>query len=261
MGCTKHSKSWGKALRGGLVALALAGCAAEPRDPMQTIRDGLFYDGLAAYHEGFYKEAAARWERATQYGDGEAARNLGHLYRQGLGVEQDAAIALAWYQVAADAGVVSAQYNLGMLYLKGGPNLAPNRQAGLLWLNKAAAAGLLPAQAELERQTRAPVAAEPPPPPPLPPPPLPTTPDPPPWVEPPARTVRMQIGSYRSLVEAKADWSRVRNPGLRHEIVPVSLKDRGRWFRLLVVGGEDEMAVYCQGLLRHGLACWPGNPR
>ncbi|TAN71564.1 MAG: sel1 repeat family protein, partial [Magnetospirillum sp.] len=133
-----------------LGVMMLAGCAPAP-DPMQTIRDRLFYDGLAAFHEGFHKEAAVRWERAAHFGDGEAARNLGHLYRQGLGVEQDTAIAVAWYQVAADAGVASAQYNLGMVHLNGGPNFAPDRPTALVWLTKATEAGIAPAKKELER--------------------------------------------------------------------------------------------------------------
>ncbi|WP_245651095.1 SPOR domain-containing protein [Paramagnetospirillum marisnigri] len=243
-----------------IAALALLGACAERKDGMQTVRDGLFYDGLAAFHEGFYPEAANRWERAARFGDAEAARNLGHLYRQGLGVEQDAAKARDLYQVAADAGVISAQYNLGMLYLKGGNTLPPDRTLGLHWLGKAAAAGLPPAKVELERQTAepapapAPVAAEP------------AVPKDvavpvevvPPFIDPPA-VAKVQIGSYRVLADAEKDWLRLRPKGLEREIISVRMGERGTWHRLLAVGSPEAVEAYCQEAARHKIGCWPGK--
>ncbi|WP_161539573.1 SPOR domain-containing protein [Paramagnetospirillum kuznetsovii] len=258
-------KAAGSRLAVAVLALALAGCADTKGDPMQTVRDSLFYDGLAAFHEGYYKEASIRWERAAHFGDGEAARNLGHLYRQGLGVDQDAAIAVAWYQIAADAGVVSAQYNLGMLYMSGGaPNLAPNPSVGMYWLNKAAAAGLPPAKAELERLAAA--ASEPKPEPvatPVVAMPVVAAPDPAPapaFVDTP-ETARAQVGSYRSRKDAEADWKRVRKPGLEPEIIEVNMGERGRWYRLLAVGTPDAVEAYCDYAAKQKVGCWPGRSR
>ncbi|CAA7611784.1 TPR repeat SEL1 subfamily [Candidatus Terasakiella magnetica] len=233
-----------------LVALSLfvAACAEAP-PPIQTIRDHHFYGGLAAFVEGHYDEARAAWERAAHFGDPEAARNLGHLYRQGLGGEADAAIALAWYQVAADAGVATAQYNLGMLYMKGGPHLEPDRAQGLVWLTKAAEAGVPHARKELERLA---AAVEPPPAPP----PSPSVTEPPPPVSPPA-LVKVQIGSYRTQAAAEQDWQRFARSGLAHEVVKARMGDRGLWYRLLVVGPSEGVEDFCA----HREICWPGKAR
>jgi TPR repeat protein len=239
----------------------LVACSATekaPTDPRQTIRDSLFYDGLAAFHEGFYKEAAVRWSRASAFGDGEAARNLGHLYRQGLGVERDLPIAIAWYQVAADAGVTSAWYNLGMLYYHGAEGYPPNREQGLAWLTRAAEAGIAPAKAELERIKTQPPA--PPPPEPAPPPPEPQ-PAPPPPAPPPApetEKLRVQVGSYRSRALAEADIKRLQSPGVEHQLVEVRVKDQGLWYRLMAVGEAERLKAYCAGE-RPRVACWPGR--
>jgi TPR repeat protein len=46
-------------------------------------------------------------------------RNLGWLYRDGLGVAQDYGLAREWYEKAAAAGNVPATTDLGWLYQKG----------------------------------------------------------------------------------------------------------------------------------------------
>ncbi|WP_254432530.1 SPOR domain-containing protein [Magnetospirillum sp. SS-4] len=239
----------------GLALLAgLAACGPAP-DPRQTIRDGLFYDGLAAFHEGYHKEAASRWERAAHFGDMDAARNLGHLYRQGLGVERDSHAALAWYRMAADADMPAAQYNLGMLYLNGGPDLPADRDQGLVWLTRAAEAGLKPARDELERQA---VAAVSPPvlSPPVPPPSGPEAPIA--YVDPPV-TVRAQVGSYLSRHDAETDIRRLRRPGFEFEIVPVRFRDGKLWYRLILTGEAEAVDRYCREAEKRRIGCWPGG--
>jgi hypothetical protein len=235
-------------------AALLAGISAcSSPDPRQTIRDSLFYDGLAAFHEGFHAEAATRWERAAHFGDIDAARNLGHLYRQGLGVEQDSHIAVAWYQVAADAGMAAAQYNLGMLHLNGGPNLPPDRDRGLAWLTKAAEAGLKHARLELERQAAQPAVAVPPEAQPA----IPSD-APVPYVD-PVVMARVQVGSYRSRQDAESDVKRLRRSGLEFEIIPVRLKDGKMWHRLIMVGEEQAIDGYCREAGKRRIGCWPGG--
>ena len=235
----------------------LAGCAPSP-EPMQTVRDHYFYGGLAAFHEGLPAEAASQWQRAAELGDGEAARNLAHLYRQGQGVEADGHMAQAWYQVAADAGVISAEYNLGMLYMKGGAGLPANPDEGMKRLTRAAEAGFPPAKAELERLAAAAPPSAPPataaesPPAPVPvaaePVPAPATAEPVP--------VRMQIGSYRTRAAAEQDWKRLRLKGLSFEIIANRVGEQGRWYRLVAVGPAETIGAFCGSAQAKGMSCW-----
>jgi len=66
-----------------------------------------------------YERAAFWFEQAAQQGIGNAAYNLGVLYQQGLGKEQDIQRALDWYRRAAQLGHPEAQYNLGIAYIEG----------------------------------------------------------------------------------------------------------------------------------------------
>lgn len=232
-----------------LAALALlAGCSEAP-PPMQTIRDHYFYGGLAAFHEDMHADAARQWQRAAELGDGEAARNLGHLYRQGLGVEADGHIAAAWYQVASDAGVISADYNLGMLYLRGGPGLPVARDEGLARLSKAASAGYVPAKVELDRLAALPVASEPVAA-------VAAAPVPPQAAPEP---VRMQIGSYRTKAAAERDWKRLRLRDLSPEIIANHVEGQGRWYRLVAVGPSEAVEAFCGSAQAKGMSCWSRN--
>jgi len=240
-----------------LAGLGLGGCVTDP-DPMQTIRDHNFYAGLAAFNQAHYQEAATYWTKAAEFGDGEAARNLGHLYRQGLGVEPDAAIAVGWYQVAADAGIPSAQYNLGMVYLHGGNNVAKDRLAALYWLSKAAAAGIEPARKELDRlATETRIAAERPGDPPTA---VASSPPSAPMVETPV-LARAQVGSYRLRQSAEADWKRLRGAGVSPEIIANRDQGQGRWYRLLAVGSPEAVEAYCRQAVENGRECRPDKSR
>ena len=250
-----HARALAAILLAGV--LTLSGCSSPPKDdPMQTIRDRLFYDGLAAFHEGFYKEAAIRWERAAHFGDGEAARNLGHLYRQGLGVDQDVAVAVEWYQVASAAGVPSAEYNLGMVYLNGGPNFATDRVKALHWLTKAADAGVIPARKELDRLAAEPSAPATSPAPAPPPPISQAATMPTPAVAP----ARVQIGSYQTRKAAEGDLARIkRRSDLDFEIVNGRAKDGTPWYRLMAMGKAEQLEAYCREAASRRIGCWPSS--
>jgi TPR repeat protein len=228
----------------------LGGCSASP-PAEQTIRDHYFYGGLAAFHSDMHADAARQWQRAAELGDGEAARNLGHLYRQGLGVDQDVAAAVKWYQIASAVGVPSAEYNLGMVYLNGGPNFATDRTKALYWLTKSADAGVIPARKELDRlaaepsipaaspsaSPAAPAQASPPPPP---------------------APARVQIGSYQTRKAAEGDLARItRRSDLRLEIVNGRAKDGKPWYRLMAQGTAEQLDAYCRDAAAHRIGCWP----
>lgn len=229
-----------------MTVLVLSACTPAP-EPMQTIRDHYFYGGLAAFHEDLPDEAARQWRRAAELGDGEAARNLGHLYRKGLGVEADGHMAAAWYMVAADAGVISAEYNLGMLYLKGGPGLEPDPAKGEALLVEAAARGFVPAKAEADRlaaERTSPSSSAP----------VPAVAEPPSSV--PPVPVRVQLGSYPTRTLAEQDWKRLRPYGLSPEII-VNRVEGKRWHRLLAVGPAEAVDAFCAAAPSRGVACRP----
>ncbi len=67
--------------------------------------------------------------------------------------------ALRWYERAANAGHVRAQYNLGLLYLKG-EHVPWDGFTGMAWISKAAKSGDAKAQALLRRLRNAPVKVQ-----------------------------------------------------------------------------------------------------
>jgi len=78
-----------------------------------------FDEAVKAYEAGDYKLAFDEWLPLAESNDPAAMRNLGHLYRRGLGVDMDFEKAMSWYMQAANMGFDRAQANVGSMYLKG----------------------------------------------------------------------------------------------------------------------------------------------
>ncbi len=173
----------------GLAATATPNSAANAAGPRDAVvyRDHAGFDqGTAAYDKGDYVAAFAAWLPLAQDGDPAAQRNVGHLYRHGLGVAQDFERAFAWYLRAAELGLSRAQSNLAEMYLRGqgtpvdaaeaarwfetaarqghavsqyrlaqlllrGQGVVANPKAALAWLQLAADAGYGPAREALGR--------------------------------------------------------------------------------------------------------------
>ena len=76
--------------------------------------------------------------RAANYGDDEAALQLGMLYEVGRGFPQSCRKAAEWVTKAAENGNAAAEYNLGLRY-QVGDGVAANIQEAENWLHKAAA--------------------------------------------------------------------------------------------------------------------------
>lgn len=90
---------------------------------------------------------AHEWSlRPGQKQHGEAAFKLGNRHF----VAKDATKAIRWYLRAADAGHTGAQYNLGLMYLKG-EGVSRNTLKGLGWVTKAAECGDEKARELLQR--------------------------------------------------------------------------------------------------------------
>lgn len=128
--------------------IALVTACAQPYDSARFKRD--FANGVAAYDAGDYAQAAAYWQPLAARFDLAAMRNMGHLYRQGLGVDKDLKKALAYFEAAARRGLAAAQYDAAMLYLSN-DTIAYDAQKALGWLAQAAKSGYPPAKAQIKR--------------------------------------------------------------------------------------------------------------
>jgi TPR repeat protein len=132
-----------------LTSAGLSACTTPLNGPE---RAKVFNAATAAYDAGNYKAALGQWSILAQQTDPAAMRNMGHLYRNGLGVAKNAETARQYYTKAARLGFAPAQMNLAMMYLSGtaAPNppadkLAYDGNQGLFWLERAAAGGYGPA--------------------------------------------------------------------------------------------------------------------
>ncbi|MGH8730885.1 MAG: tetratricopeptide repeat protein, partial [Burkholderiales bacterium] len=87
-----------------------------------------------------FKEAFKWWHQAAFLGNAWAMNNVGDLYENGLGVEQNLTMAMTWYQSAAEQGERMAMYNIGLLY-EAGKGVDRDDAAALNWFRKAADKG------------------------------------------------------------------------------------------------------------------------
>jgi len=72
-----------------------------------------------AYLAGDYDVAYEKLLPLAETSNPEAQHALGFMYREGLGVEQDYAVALKWYRKSAKQEFAEAQHNLGVMYYHG----------------------------------------------------------------------------------------------------------------------------------------------
>ena len=104
--------------------------------PTWTVLGG----GYQSYLKGDYAAAFEEWLPLAELGDVEAQYNLGVLYDEGAGVEQDLAVAADWYRKAAEQGFIDAQTNLGTMYYYG-QGVARDYHAAAHWFQLAADQG------------------------------------------------------------------------------------------------------------------------
>jgi hypothetical protein len=84
---------------------------------------------------------AKHWfDKSAAAGYPEAMRNLGLMYREGLGVEADSALALDWFKRAVRAGYVDAMVDIGWMF-EHSPAISPNQRQAMCWYRAAAKAG------------------------------------------------------------------------------------------------------------------------
>ncbi|HVV26856.1 MAG TPA: tetratricopeptide repeat protein [Rhizomicrobium sp.] len=124
--------------------MAVAGCASARSGPEIA---KVFDSGVAAYDAGRYEEAFKIWWSLKDE-DLAAMRNVAMMLRKGQGTPKDPRKAEEIYQIAAEAGLPTAQADLADMLLKGeaGP---PDLPRALPLLQAAAAANHPIAQYEL----------------------------------------------------------------------------------------------------------------
>lgn len=127
------------ALSGAVVSLVLT--VGLWQTQAQTIKNQAKFDeAVAAYEAGDYVTAFTTWLPLAYEDDPAAQRNLGHLYRMGLGVKQDFSKAAGWYRRAAELGLNRAQANLANMYLRG-QGVEKDSSAAARWFTAAAKQG------------------------------------------------------------------------------------------------------------------------
>ncbi|GMR20483.1 MAG: hypothetical protein BMS9Abin36_1078 [Gammaproteobacteria bacterium] len=84
-----------------------------------------FDEGLTYYISGHPDKALTVWQPLAVQGHADAQFHLGHMYRQGEGVEQNDRTALKWYRMASMQGHKTAEFQARLLREK----LSPNRFA------------------------------------------------------------------------------------------------------------------------------------
>lgn len=107
-----------------------------------------FDEGAAAYAEGQYETAMEIWLPLAEAGDVTAQFNVGVMYDQGQGVAQDLAAAEKWYRRAAEQNDTIAQTNLGIIYSQG-RGVPQDYAEAARWYERAAALEHGPAQFSL----------------------------------------------------------------------------------------------------------------
>ncbi len=120
---------------------ALIPLAAAAQDRMSDeAREAQFAEAVEAYDAKNYERAFELWMPLAQQGDLAAQRNVAHMLRRGLGVEEDLERARGFYEQSAEFGFVTAQVNLAFMLLvgEGGDTDAEN---AAYWFDRAARAG------------------------------------------------------------------------------------------------------------------------
>ena len=113
-----------------------------------ALQADLLDDAQHAYMTGDYRTARNLWELLADQGNARAQNNLGLMYVNGEGAQQDDKEALSWFRKAADQGYVGAQKNIGLMYLKG-QGVQQDYKEAAVWYRKAAEQGDADAQHRL----------------------------------------------------------------------------------------------------------------
>ncbi len=123
--------------------------------PEQHRRDarGYYTAGANAYSLGDYDKALKYFTIAAEGNYTSAMFNLGVMYYNGTGVEQDFEKAFEWFEKAAKKGRDAAMYNVGVMYARG-EGVEKDYNKALEWYGKAYNAGYADAKDGIEELAR-----------------------------------------------------------------------------------------------------------
>ena len=115
-----------------------------------AVDDARTTEGIVHYGQGRFSEALREFAPAAEAGDVTAQYHLGLMYARGEGVGRDLSTAATWFERAADGGNAHAQFLIGHMYAKG-EGVPPDRVRAHFWLSAAAASGWWKAREARER--------------------------------------------------------------------------------------------------------------
>jgi hypothetical protein len=87
-----------------------------------------FNDGVDAFNKGDFKTAIKHWELLAEHGHASAQYNLGKMYEKGFGFKKSDYWAFLWVNKAAQLGLADAQYTLGYMYRNGAGVVKDSKQ-------------------------------------------------------------------------------------------------------------------------------------
>ncbi|MGC7560008.1 tetratricopeptide repeat protein [Pasteurella sp. PK-2025] len=106
----------------------------------QLEADPVFEQGAEAYKRGDHTTAFKLWLSRAEQGDMSAQFNVGRMYDEGDGVEQNKQLALKWYQKSAEQHHPDAQYHLALMYSEG-DGVAQDFKQAYKWYSQSALQG------------------------------------------------------------------------------------------------------------------------
>ena len=121
--------------------------SAEKGDATAQFNLGVMYDNGQGVEQD-YAEAVKWYRKAAMQGVASAQLNLGIMYANGQGVTKDEYEAVKWFRKAAEQGDASAQFNLGVMY-DNGQGIEQDYAEAVKWFRKAAEQGHASAQFNL----------------------------------------------------------------------------------------------------------------
>lgn len=131
-------------LLGIFIAAAPAACLAQDTENA----DSILSEAWTAYNIGKYKETIRLIKPLASEGNPRAQVMLGRCYENGLGVEQDMAVAAQWFQLAAEQNDPEGQLLLAYCY-EVGAGVPKDPQQVMNLMTRAAEAGNAEAQFNL----------------------------------------------------------------------------------------------------------------